>query len=417
MFKRFYNKIKDSLRRLFNEKSKETIKENLEKFIKLSRSFFLSRVENLETHDVSEELIDKEEAYKLNKANALYFFIIAFTVCFVIWGSIAKLDKSIMANGQIKPADKIQEIQSLFTGKIEAIHIEEGQLVKEGDPLFSIDAAEVIANRDKMENQYYMNLAKISRLESQISPDKELIFPDEVIKERPNFVLLESQLYESNKIEMEILEKQLLMTEELYKEGAESEMGFLMRKKDFMAQKTSYLTELTRAEEALSDAEASLPSLRLRAEQSIVKSPVDGIISNINVTTLGGVIDSGFKLAEVVPNDSELIAEVRVDPKDASFVFKGMEALVSITSFDESVYGKVTGKVKNISANTREGPNGELYYIANITLEVEEFNKKINSKLQPGMVAMASILGDKRTILGYLFSPVSKLQSSAFREK
>ena len=94
-----------------------------------------------------------------------------------------------------------------------------------------------------------------------------------------------------------------------------------------------------------------------------------------------------------------------------------MEAYIALTAYDQSIYGRMRGKVDKISANTRTDNDGNSFYLAFLNANIDEFSEKINGPIQPGMEVQASIIGDKRSVLGYVFSPVTKLKSKAFREK
>ena len=383
-----------------------------------TRNFFTAKFELIDQDDRLIDPLEDEIDRPINKANTLYFFIIAVVVTFAIWGSIAKIDRSVMANGQVTPNSKIQLITSIITGKLEKIYVEEGSYVKEGDPLFSIDALETIAERDKTENLYYATLAKIGRLKAESGIDKELFFDLEVRENRPDYVQIETQIYNLNKSELEITERQLSMSEDLFSQGAESEMSLLMSKQQLLKRKNQILIELSKAEEILSNTKAVLPGHRLRAEQAVIKSPVNGTLTNVNIFTIGQLVESGSLLGEVVPDEEDLIVEARVLPEDSAFVQKDMKAFIAVTSYDQSIYGRMEGKVDKISANTRtDQATGEIFYTATLSANFKEFSDKVGGPIQPGMIIQASIIGDKRTVLGYIFSPVTKLQSRAFREK
>ncbi len=389
-----------------------------ENVLNSTRNFFTAKFELIDQDDRLIDPLEDEINRPINKANTLYFFIIAVVVTFAIWGSIAKIDRSIMANGQVTPDSKIQLITSIITGKLEKIYVEEGSYVNEGDPLFSIDALETIAERDKTENLYYATLAKIGRLKAESGIDKELYFDLEVRKNRPDYVEIETQIYNLNKSELEITERQLSMSEDLYSQGAESEMSLLMSKQQLLKRKNQILLELSKAEEILSNTKAVLPGHRLRAEQAVIKSPVNGTLTNVNIFTIGQLVESGSLLGEVVPDEEDLIIEARVLPEDSAFVQKDMKAFIAVTSYDQSIYGSMQGKVEKISANTRtDQSTGEIFYTATLSANFKEFSEKVGGPIQPGMIIQASIIGDKRTVLGYIFSPVTKLQSRAFREK
>ena len=413
MFKKINEKVQDLVNKIIAFFQSDFFKNLLNS----TRSFFTAKFELIDQDDRLIDPLKDEIDRPINKANTLYFFIIAVVVSFAIWGSIAKIDRSVMANGQVTPNSKIQMITSIITGKLEKIHVEEGSYVNEGDPLFSIDALETIAERDKTENLYYATLAKIGRLKAESGIEKELFFDLDVRENRPDYVEIETQIYNLNKSELEITERQLAMSEDLYSQGAESEMSLLLSKQQLIKRKNQILVELSKAEEILSNAKAVLPGHRLRADQAVIKSPVKGTLTNVNIFTIGQLVESGSLLGEVVPDEEDLIIEARVMPEDSAFVQKGMKAFIAVTSYDQSIYGRMQGVVEKISANTRTDQNGAMFYTATLSANFKEFSDKVGGRIQPGMVIQASIIGDKRTVLGYIFSPVTKLQSRAFREK
>ena len=425
MFKRIKNinikaKIFQIIKKIQDLNLIGLLKIQFDKFIVISRDYFMERFDSLDNGEAIADHANASESEltpKINKPNLMFFMIIAITILFIIWGSLAKIDRSIIAMGEIKPSSKIQDIQSLFTGKLEKIYVEEGDYVLKDEPLFAIDSLEIIAEKNQTENTYYTHLAKISRLRRELGITDGFNFPDELIENRPELIALEEQIFLSNMSYLEILERQVEMTQELYDQGAESEMSLLARKSALLERRNVTLNELTKAEEILANTLSKLPAQRIRAEQAIIKSTSDGTITNINFYTIGAVVEAGMKLAEIVPDDDDLVVEARVLPQDVSFIQDGMKAYISLTSYDESIYGRAKGEVLKVSANTRSDQDGTTFYIATLSADFEEFSSKVNGIIQPGMQTQISIIGDKRTVLGYLFSPVTKLTSKAFREK
>ena len=406
--------------RVFNPELLKKIEVIFNRFLEISRDYFMAKFDSLDNGESIDDHINASEselAPRINKPNLMFFMIVAITVIFIIWGLIAKIDRSIIAMGEVKPSSKIQDIQSLFTGKLEKIYVEEGDFVMKGDPLFAIDALEIISEKNQTENIYYTTLANISRLRLELGITQEYNFPEDLIENRPELIDLQKEIYLSNISYFDILERQVEMTQELFDQGADSEMSLLARKSTLLERRNATLNELTRAEEIFADAMSKLPSQRIRADQAIVKSTSDGTITNINIFTIGGVVEAGSKLAEIVPDDDNLVVEARVLPQDVSFIQNGMKAYISLTSFDESVYGRAEGEVIKVSANTRSDQDGNSFYIATLDADFEKFSEKVNGIIQPGMQTQISIIGDKRTVLGYLFAPVTKLSSKAFREK
>ena len=419
MFKRIKNinikaKIFQIIKKIQDSNLIGLLKVQFNKFIVISRDYFMERFDSLDNGEAIADHANASESEltpKINKPNLMFFMIIAITILFIIWGSLAKIDRSIIAMGEIKPSSKIQDIQSLFTGKLEKIYVEKDE------PLFAIDSLEIIAEKNQTENTYYTHLAKISRLRLELGITDGFNFPEELIENRPELIALEEQIFLSNMSYLEILERQVEMTQELYDQGAESEMSLLARKSALLERRNVTLNELTKAEEILANTLSKLPAQRIRAEQAIIKSTSDGTITNINFYTIGAVVEAGMKLAEIVPDDDDLVVEARVLPQDVSFIQDGMKAYISLTSYDESIYGRAKGEVLKVSANTRSDQDGTTFYIATLSADFEEFSSKVNGIIQPGMQTQISIIGDKRTVLGYLFSPVTKLTSKAFREK
>ena len=223
---------------------------------------------------------ESELTPKINKPNLMFFMIITITILFIIWGSLAKIDRSIIAMGEIKPSSKIQDIQSLFTGKLEKIYVEEGDYVLKDEPLFAIDSLEIIAEKNQTENTYYTHLAKISRLRLELGITDGFNFPDELIENRPELIALEEQIFLSNMSYLEILERQVEMTQELYDQGAESEMSVLARKSALLERRNVTLNELTKAEEILANTLSKLPAQRIRAEQAIIKSTSGNFVAS-----------------------------------------------------------------------------------------------------------------------------------------
>ena len=390
----------------------------LPKVIEEIRNFFTARLDLIDDEAQIEDFTGGESRpKKINKANTLYFTIITSVVVFSIWGLIAKIDRSVTAVGRVIPESKIQTIESFISGKLEIIYVEEGDFVTKGQPLFSIDAIEIIADRDRTENTYYLAMAKLARLKAEAGLVEELLFSEELHNNRSDLVEREKQIFLINMSEKEIVERQLAMSQDLFDQGAESEASLLTKKQNLLQRKNAILEELSQTEDLLVDTKASLPGKRIRAEQAVLKSPVNGVLTNINFFTIGSIIEAGQQVAEVVPNDEKLIIETKILPSDAAFVQEGMEAYIALTAYDQSIYGRMRGKVDKISANTRTDNDGNSFYLAFLNANIDEFSEKINGPIQPGMEVQASIIGDKRSVLGYVFSPVTKLKSTAFREK
>ncbi len=195
---------------------------------------------------------------------------------------------------------------------------------------------------------------------------------------------------ETRKRKVEILEKLVLS-------GSEAEVRLLDEKL------------------SLGEAQKRYNAFKQKFEKSLIKAPVDGIINNVDVTTEGQVIRRGESLAQMVADDDLLVIEVGINTKDIASVNEGQKASINFTAYDASVYGSYDGIVGKISpTTTQKSENTPPVYTARITVINDERLKEIS--LQSGMQVEASILGEKRSVISYVFSPITKLSQKAFRE-
>lgn len=176
--------------------------------------------------------------------------------------------------------------------------------------------------------------------------------------------------------------------------------------------------DLATAQAEYSARRSTLPALAERAERTVVRAPLPGRVNRVHVTTVGSAVGPGAPLVEIVPSEETLLVESMVRPQDIGWVRMGQKAKVSITAYDPSVYGSLEGVVTAISPDaTVNEKTGESFY----TVQVRTTKNALISNgrklaIGTGMVADVSLLGDKRTILAYILSPITKLSQTAFRE-
>jgi adhesin transport system membrane fusion protein len=176
--------------------------------------------------------------------------------------------------------------------------------------------------------------------------------------------------------------------------------------------------ELSQAQAELSAQKMTLPALSDRVDRTVIRAPMSGKVNRVLVTTVGGSVRAGDAVAEIVPADKTLYVEAQIRPSDIAAVKLKQRARVEITAYNSSIYGTLEGKVTSISPDaTLHEKTGESFY----TVEIQTIEKLLdpNGKplpIGPGMVASVSLLGEKRSILSYLFSPLTRLSETAFRE-
>jgi adhesin transport system membrane fusion protein len=177
--------------------------------------------------------------------------------------------------------------------------------------------------------------------------------------------------------------------------------------------------ELATAQAELSARRSSLPALAERVARTTVKAPLAGTVNRVLVTTVGAAISPGAPLVEIVPSEETLLVETLIRPQDIGTVRMGQKAKVNVTAYDPSVYGGLDGVVTAISPDAvLNERTGESFYTVQVRTNSDALKDKQGKPLQigTGMVADVSLLGDKRTVLEYILSPLTKLKNTAFRE-
>lgn len=178
-------------------------------------------------------------------------------------------------------------------------------------------------------------------------------------------------------------------------------------------------SELAAAQADYDSRASTLPALQERMQRTILRAPIKGKVSRVLVTTRGSAVGPGEALVELVAQEESLLVEARISPQDIGNVRMGQEAKVGITAYDQSVYGTLSGTVSTISADSIQDPqSGEIYYLVRVTTQDNALEGPGGQELAigPGMVADVSLLGDKRTVLQYILTPITRLSETAFRE-
>jgi adhesin transport system membrane fusion protein len=186
---------------------------------------------------------------------------------------------------------------------------------------------------------------------------------------------------------------------------SEAEQSFRSKVRTDLNETTAKINSLTETSVALSD----------KVKQSTLKSPVNGKVSRLYFNTVGGVIQPGKEVMEVVPTDDSLILETKVQIKDIAFVRPQQAAIVKLTAYDYTIYGTLDGVVDDIAANSIVDEKGNAYYILKVRTLKTSLGKGL--PIIPGMVAQVDVLTGKKTVLSYLLKPVLKAKSYAFSER
>lgn len=359
---------------------------------------------------------------------------------FLLWAANFEVVEVSNGTGKVVPSSREQVIQSLEGGIVAALNVSEGDVVQRGDVLAQLDPTKNESNVGESEARYRAALASVARLQAEAS-DQPLKFPPS-LQGSPDLVQSETQLYNSRKRGLEatlkgineslaLVRSELEITENLAKIGASSrvEVIRLNRQRSELELKASEARSeyVVRAREELAKASAEADSLaqviRGRADslsRLTLRSPVRGVVKDIEVTTLGGVVPPNGQLMQIVPMDDRLLIEARIAPRDIAFIHPGQSAKVKITAYDYSIYGSLDGTVVNISPDTLqdEAKPEVFYYRAYIRTADDVLRNKAGTTfpIVPGMIASVDIRTGAKTVLAYLLKPLNKAKE-ALRER
>ena len=408
--------------------------------------------------------------------------VIGFFVFMLLWAHFAIIDEVTKGEGKAIPSSRIQKIQNLEGGIVAQIYVHEGQIVEAGAPLIRLDDTRFASNVGETEAERVSMELRVERLSAEVD-DRPLKITDAARKAVPNQVSNEESLYASRRQQLadEIggLQQQLLqrqqelrefsskqdqyrnslnllrqeigMSEPLVAQGAISPVEVLRLKRSEVETRgmldgttlaipraqaainevqrkvdetrgkfrSEALAQLNEARTLLSKAQATSKGLEDRVSRTMVTSPVRGIVKQMLVNTVGGVIQPGSDMAEVVQLDDTILVEAKIRPQDIAFLHPGQEAMIKFTTYDYTIYGGLKGKLEQIGADTvMDEEKKNTFYI--IKLRTDRSHLGTDEKpllIIPGMVASVDIITGKKSILSYLLKPIIKSRAEAMHER
>ena len=376
-------------------------------------------------------------------ARVLVWISVAAVLILLLWANFAVLDEVTRGEGKVIPSRQVQVLQSLDGGIVSEI------------------------------------LAKATRLKA-LAEGSRFLPPDEVVSEAPEIVEQERALYESRRAELDatigvsrqqasqrsqelisvrakreqasqsynLTARELEMTRPLAKSGAISDVELLRLERDvarYRGERDSANSDIPRLESAVAEANRKIQEIELtfrniarselsetnaklnalqegssaledRVKQTEIRSPVNGTIKQLKVNTVGGVVQPGKDLVEVVPSDDALLLEARVLPRDIAFLHPGQKALVKFTAYDFATYGGLEATLEHISADTVVDEKGNAFFLVRVrTLSTSIGSQKF--PIIPGMVAEVDILTGKKSVLAYLMKPILRAKAKAMTER
>lgn len=363
-------------------------------------------------------------------------------VLLITWAQISKIDQVTRAPAQIIAAAKTQTIQSPENGVMTQLHVKEGDVVKVGQLLVTLEKERAQAAVSDSSAKVAALKITLARLHAEVYA-KPLRFAPE-LQNYSDYIRNQTDLYNKRKQAidqdvaslssmLDLAQQELKMNQPLEKTGDIGKSEILRFKRtvaDIQAQITNKRNkyfqdaqaEMTKAQEDLSSQGEQLRDRSQLLEHTELLAPTDGIVKNIKITTLGAVIRPGDIVMEILPVGGDLIAEAKIPPADIGFVKLGQSASVKLDAFDYSIFGAMRGEVAYISADTiieetKQGP--QPYYRVNIRILQSEFKGATADQIEirPGMTASVEIKAMERTILSYLTKPITKTFAQSLGER
>lgn len=406
----------------------------------------------------SRETIRKDDLQLVNDLNAalqkekhhgqfwVIMLLFAFLVVFVIWAYNSPLEEVTRGQGSIIPSSREQVIQSLDPGTIAEMRVQEGDIVEKDEVLLKLDDTRSSAILRESEAKVANLEAMLARLKAE-SYGTAIVFPAGISKDLQR---RERAAYEARRRAMTdavaglgqskaALDQEIRITAPMVKHGVVSEVELLrmqressdlaqqisQRKNDYAAKANE---ELVRVESELAQAKENMAMRADPVERSEVKAPMRGIVKDIKINTVGGVVTAGQEIMTIVPLDDKLLVEAYINPRDVAFIRPGLPAVVKISAYDYAIYGGLDGKVTLISPDTLSNQNratdqlkldqNQVYYRMLVQTEGNTLRDKNGKELPiiPGMVATVDVKTGEKTVFQYLIKPITRLKQ-ALRER
>lgn len=373
----------------------------------------------------------------------LVWLVFVMLALFLGWAWYFPLAEVSSGQGTVVPSSREQVVQSLGGGILASLSVREGDIVEKGQVLARLDPTRSAANVEESAVKYRTAIAAAARLRAELEGAETIVFPAALQGKKfeelrqSELALFRSRRNSLHKVlsglteGLELIRKELAIIKSLQASGAASRVELIRLKRE--AAETALEIERLRAERRVqigeelrkvsAEAEVQASVMRGRSEKlarQTFHAPMRGVIKDIAVTTLGGVVPPGGRLMTIVPMNDRLLIEARISPRDIAFIHPGQQALVKISAYDYAIFGGLQGEVTIISPDTvRDEVNPEqFYYRVYIRIPEDHLTNEAGDRfpIVPGMIAMVDIQTGEKTVWQYLIKPFNRAQE-ALRER
>jgi adhesin transport system membrane fusion protein len=411
---------------------------------------------------------------------ALYFWLIAISL-FILWASLTQIDEITRGEGKVVPSGENKLVQNLEGGIVKEIFVKVGDSVKKGEPLLKIDNEKSEAQHNSTAIKLLELEAKEIRLHAE-SNGKPFEVSEALEEKMPLFIANERSLYQSRqqeltaqinalidkKIQKEqelketeekiihlkrtdtLINEEVRMMKPMVEQGVKSKVAFMKLQREqsqIKSDLTSAQNSIPRLKAGISEIENNIKEAEItfqnkakeelneviaekmrvkensealsdQIDRTIVRSPINGVIQKLYINTVGGVIQPGEDLVEIVPTDDVLWLEVKIKPSDIAFIYPGQKAVVKVSAYDFAIYGSLDGEVAHISADTTQDQKGNVFYTIHVKTKKNYLGDEKNPlKIIPGMTVSVDIMTGKKSVMDYILKPILKAKQYTFTER
>jgi len=410
----------------------------------------------------------------------ILWLIIVLIGTLIGWAAYFEIDEVARGDGKVIPSSQIQVIQNLEGGILEELLVKEGDIVEKDQVLLRINDTRFSSPLRESQSQRGALQAKIARLTAE-AEHKEFVITKDVLDQDKEFWKSEKSLFlarqqglqatvnileqQKNQKSQEIRElkskqsqleksrnlvqQELKITRPLVKQGIMSEVELLRLERqanDIQGEMETTRLGIPRIESALEEVKQKIEeaavnfrslaqselnenkaklsglsesnvALEDRVKRTAVRSQVRGTVKQIKVNTVGGVVQPGMDLLEIVPLEDNLLIEAKVRPSDIAFLHSGQAAMIKFSAYDFSIYGGLTAKLEHISADSITNEKGEPFFLIRLRTDKNYLGNVKHLPIIPGMITTVDILTGRKTILDFLMKPLNKIRERALRER
>lgn len=385
-----------------------------------------------------------DEFERRGHPSAVIWAIGAVFLVFLTWAAFAWVDEIVRAQGTVVSSSRPQIIQNLEGGILAELLVAEGDTVEPGQVLGRLQGTQYQTAVDDFSDQIAALEIRKLRIEAEMRGESRFMVPRDLAERVPEIVASEATLLKARAEDFSAR-----------KAGAQAVLDQAAKELDILermyAQDVAPLIEVTRARKAHSDAENRLSdtitqteleragdyadtlkeltslkqNLKLAQDQlarTVLTAPMRGVVNEIAISTIGGVVRPGEEILQIIPLDEQLYVDAKVKPRDIAAVRQGQEAVVKLSAYDYTIWGSLKGEVTFVSADTfiderSRAADGDPHYIVTLRVDLSRLTERQKKmEIRPGMQAEVELQTGGKTILTYLTKPLYKSQE-AFRER